>query len=259
VRLWDLANGGVQERQIALAGVEALAFTAGGIALVAGGVDGSLSLLPSHGEVEGDLLHKLGDAVRGLALSADGAFLGAVGWDGRVALFHFPSSSGEDGWTFGQANGSALAFTPDGEHLAVGASSEVLLLPLHYKGAPQQIPIRGDSPLLSLALSRVGGLFATGHTNGSIHLCEASQGKRLKTLHGHTWTIYSLDFTPDGRTLLSGSADGTARLWDVATGTERHCYKWHKRWVTCATLSPDGMTAAAGSEDATIVVWDVDE
>ncbi len=79
------------------------------------------------------------------------------------------------------------------------------------------------------------------------------------TLRGHTWTVYSLAFTPNGRTLISGSADGTVRLWDVASGQEKRCFRWHTRWVTCVAIAPDGMTAAAGSADHTIVVWDMDD
>jgi WD40 repeat protein len=77
-------------------------------------------------------------------------------------------------------------------------------------------------------------------------------------LRGHTWAIYSLASTPDGRTLVSGGADGTVRLWDVAAQRERRCLRWHTRWVTCLAVAPDGMTAAAGSADHTIVLWDLD-
>ena len=37
------------------------------------------------------------------------------------------------------------------------------------------------------------------------------------TLEGHTNTVYSVSFSPDGTTLASGSFDDTVKLWDVAT------------------------------------------
>src|SRR5207247_44370 len=40
----------------------------------------------------------------------------------------------------------------------------------------------------------------------------------LRTLSGHTNTVLSVAFRPDGQTLASGSHDETIKLWDVASG-----------------------------------------
>ena len=37
-------------------------------------------------------------------------------------------------------------------------------------------------------------------------------------LKGHTWPVYSVAFSPDGKTLASSSWDKSIKLWDVATG-----------------------------------------
>ena len=43
--------------------------------------------------------------------------------------------------------------------------------------------------------------------------------KRIRTIfEGHQQEIYSLDFSRDGRLIVSGSGDRTARIWDMSDG-----------------------------------------
>ena len=78
-------------------------------------------------------------------------------------------------------------------------------------------------------------------------------------LPGHTSWIYSLAFSPDGRTLASGGWDEWIRLWDLETGTQRAVLEGHKSEVYCLAFSPDGKTLASGSANNTSVVklWNV--
>jgi WD40 repeat protein len=69
------------------------------------------------------------------------------------------------------------------------------------------------------------------------------------TLVVHTNAVWSVGFSPDGRTLASGSDDRTVKLWDVATGKKRATLAGHKDWVLSVSFSPDGKTLASGSLD----------
>jgi WD40 repeat protein len=51
-----------------------------------------------------------------------------------------------------------------------------------------------------------------------IKLWEAATGKLLATLQGHTGNVYSVAWSPDGKTLASAPDDRTVKLWDVAAG-----------------------------------------
>src|SRR5205823_704172 len=41
-------------------------------------------------------------------------------------------------------------------------------------------------------------------------------------LQGHTNYVFSLAFSPDGKSLVSGSGDGTVRLWDTEPLKKRY-------------------------------------
>lgn len=86
----------------------------------------------------------------------------------------------------------------------------------------------------------------------------------IRTFTGHTKSVNSVAFSPDGLTALSGSGteyekppDNTLRLWDVGTGAEIRTFAGHSAGVTSVTFSPDGRQALSGSLDYTLKLWEL--
>jgi hypothetical protein len=74
-----------------------------------------------------------------------------------------------------------------------------------------------------------------------------------------TSSVYSVAFSPDGKTLAAGGNDGSVRLWDVATRQPRRPVTATGS-VYSVAFSPDGKTLAAGSDDGTggtVWLWDL--
>ena len=100
--------------------------------------------------------------------------------------------------------------------------------------------------------------------------------KRLRhVFEGHEQEIYSLDFSNDGRYIVSGSGDETMRVWDLSDASCRMITietptipqttaggggsnpQNQDAGVTSVSISPDGSMVAAGSLDSVIRIWEV--
>ena len=72
----------------------------------------------------------------------------------------------------------------------------------------------------------------------------------------HDGWVYSAQFSPDGRLVVTASADKTARVWDAATGRPVSLPMKHDDAVNSARFSPDGRLVVTASSDKTARVWD---
>ncbi|MCZ8068232.1 MAG: serine/threonine protein kinase [Microcystis sp. LE17-20D] len=78
-----------------------------------------------------------------------------------------------------------------------------------------------------------------------------------KTLTGHSDSVQSVVYSPDGRYLASGSGDKNIKIWEVATGKQLRTLTGHSDTVSSVLYSPDGRYLASGSNDKNIKIWEV--
>ena len=112
-----------------------------------------------------------------------------------------------------------------------------------------------DSEIHCIALSGDGDLIVSSSHN-SVQVWDAKTGKQLRELQGHTSSVYSVAFSPDGNQIVSGSGDQSVRVWDAKTGEQLRELQGHTSGVSSVAFSPDGNQIVSGSWDQSVRVWD---
>jgi len=199
-----------------------------------------------------------------LAFSPDGTLLGTAnnrGWT-RFSRYRFYGglwqieSSNLQRYLFGHRQWMTnVAFSPDGQLVALSADGTRLLIWQVQVDEPGRVIENPDSSIISVDFSPQNLLLATGSWEGSVGIWEISSGNLLRTMQGSDYGIRDVEFSPDGSILAAAFDDNSILIWRVADGALEHSLRAHDAAVTSIVFSNDGLTLASASEDQTIGLW----
>ncbi|CAD6593521.1 MAG: hypothetical protein ASARMPRED_007625 [Alectoria sarmentosa] len=162
-----------------------------------------------------------------LALNPRGNLLVSVDEDGRSILTNFPRRLALHHFSF-KAPVSALAFSPSGDHLAVGIGRLV-----EVWNTPSTPDARTDEGL------------------------EYAPFIRHRVHAGHYDTVQSIEWSSDSRFFLSSAKDLTARIWSLDTedGFIPTILAGHREGVMGAWFSSDQEQIYTISQDGALFRW----
>jgi WD40 repeat protein/tRNA A-37 threonylcarbamoyl transferase component Bud32 len=197
-----------------------------------------------------------GQAIRAVALSADGKQLATGGEDTLIKLWDL--SSGEGRTLQGHAGEiRALAYGSQGNLLASGSGDATIKFWDRENGRQLATLTRHRQAVWAVSFSPDGALLASGDSEGVIKVWEVADRREVALLKGHSGPVSCVSFSPDGRLLASGGGDQTVRLWDVSGRLVKAILRGHEQAVTSVAFAPDGTLLASASRDATIRLWDI--
>ncbi|HEX9732724.1 MAG TPA: TIR domain-containing protein [Thermoanaerobaculia bacterium] len=160
---------------------------------------------------------EINDAV----LSPTEPLFATAGEDGTVELWDLRGGGHSPHRLFrGRHPVSAVAFSPDGRHLAaVGLDGTGKVWKRNESSGWQEISVAGRSqtrPIARLAFSPDGRSFATSDDTVAKLWATATGREIVRIEHRH---VIGLAFSPDGRYLATAGFDGSVRVWDAPGAT----------------------------------------
>lgn len=293
LRLWDVYTGEcLRIFEGHTQPIWSVKFSPDGRHLISGGEDNVLKLWEVN---TGKCIKTLighGNWIWSVAYSSDGQRIASGSHDNTVKLWDVHSGAcihtlrGHTNWIW------SIAFNPQGNIIASGSEDQTVRLWDVYTGRCLKILEGHDhriwtvtfspqplaSMLSSVEKSHQQALLVSGSEDQTVRLWDVSwqesgssegtskpqsihvlTSQCLQTLQGHTQQVWTVAYSPDGRTIVSSGDEQFLRLWNVATGTCCKTFSGHTRRVTSVVFSPDGKLLASCGEDQTIRLWDIEK
>ena len=196
--------------------------------------------------------------VLALTFSADIRTIASGSRDGSIRIWEV--ASGEKIHTFAEhyGNFSCFSASADGKTIvSVGRDRNVCLWDATSGKLQKIINRKGISHVIDIALSADGKTIVF-EGSGGIGLWDTETGTRKQTLKWFFGDLWSVAFSPDGRTIAGGNNTKTLYVWDADTGDKKHVINEHKANVIDVAFSPNSKTIVSVGQDRTVRLWDTE-
>jgi len=258
IRIWDTRTG---EETMSLqlrdeSPIQSLAFSRNGKNLLLCSKGGVFIWSFSHGYAAPQLLYDHSQIDRPVSFSPDGSLIAYGQKDFTIHLRKTTTHVQPAVLSGHTAAICAISFSQSGEVLASGADDGAILLWNSSTGERVvQLTDRGVCKAISsLSFSHDGARLVS--TSGiDIQIWRLQTRAIIAKLRGSKRRFHSVQFSPDGKSLLAISNDRSIRLWALKDNSTAAFVIVLATSQSSAVFSPDGLYIASTSED-TIRIWD---
>lgn len=276
VLIWDVESGKLQHTlEVDKRGVDTIALDPHGKLLVAGGASGIIQVWDAHTFKPVRTLGPAPGAIRGLSISPDGRLLAAAGPNGQLGaadkdfgillwelttgreLPKIPHPAPDYGTT-------VLAFLPDGKRIVSAQDRILRVWEIASAKSIKTVEIP-DLPRTFGSLALNGNRIVTGAFEPKLRLWNSATWNQALAWDAHDREppprrgTASVNFSPDGKWVLSGGMDGKVCIWDAASGLRLLELdargESSGRWITGVAMSADGTRLAASHFGGNATVW----
>jgi eukaryotic-like serine/threonine-protein kinase len=226
------------------------------------GTDGLLCIWHVGSQQLEQCFHYSGSTVRSLAVSSDGRHVALATGSGdraRIRVWDLDSDDPEGSvWNvpaFQRASG--LAFSPDGQRLAVAAGRQLIRIwdvaSRTMIQAYPLIPVAAPQIICSPDGTRIAAI----SWDNSVEVCDTAAGRTLMVFRGHEGRIQDIAFSPDGQLLAFGT--NANRVYVHRTSGEQGTLTLRGHAGTIAGLAfvPGSTRLVSAGADGTVRLWDV--
>lgn len=152
---------------------------------------------------------------------------------------------------------SAIAFSPDGQHLATGGGEP------SQSGELKVWNVADGKPILSLPEAHTDSIFGvcfspegtrvvSGGADKFLRMFFVETGEEVRTFEGHTDHVLDVQWRGDGRVLVSGGADNSLRIWDAENGDRIRVIQNFAKQVSSVRFIGQTQNTISSSADKTV-------